>query len=68
MDIHGVVTRLVAADPQTGKRAQVFFRPSDPAVLRQLDGRQYVASGEIPVAVEDLDGYALGDEGDFSVT
>lgn len=67
MDFSGAVTRLVEADPQRGIGPRVFVRPEDPAVYRQLDGSQYCASGEIPVFVQSLDGYAVGDQGDFSV-
>ncbi len=67
MEIHGVVTRLVAADEQLGRGPRVFFRPSDPTVLRQLDGSKWCASGEIPVTVPDLAAYELGDEADFTV-
>lgn len=67
--IAGTITRLVEAGYQGPIKfpPRVFFRPSDPGVLRTLDGSSYTASGEIPVQVADLAGFTVGDEGEFEV-
>ena len=54
--IRGQVTRVVTS----GDAPKIFVRPDHPAVLGALDGKQYTASGEIPLAVEDAGPYEVG--------
>lgn len=58
MTIPGTVTRLVKGEG--GASDRVFMRPTDPTVLRKLDGSQYLASGEIAFPSK-LDGLTVGD-------
>ncbi len=61
MQIKGTITRLVSGTRKDKSDDRVFIRPADPGVLRQLDGSQYVASGEIP-SLESLEGLEIGAE------
>jgi hypothetical protein len=64
MTIKGTVTRLVEAG--NDKPPRVFFRPEDPAVLKELDGSKYLTSGEIAVPA-DIKDYEVGEEVEFEV-
>lgn len=60
MTVSGIVTRLVAANDETGAGSRVFLRPDNPAVLRVLDGRRQTASGEVHVFA-DISQYKVGE-------
>lgn len=50
------VTRVVTS----GESPKIFCRPEHAGALGSLDGKQYTASGEIPIVVDDPAGYEVG--------
>lgn len=73
MQIIGTITRAFVGEGQTGTNSRfngknvIHVRPTDPAILKELDGDHQTGAGEIRLVAPDGDLPEIGTEVDVEV-